>query len=85
MLTLDRLGDLRTDFFLLDEELSINFFVKDDATSVTLQNNLPELRELLNGFFDQIRLNVILSEKKVTDFDREDLLVAGDRKVDLRV
>jgi hypothetical protein len=85
LLTLDRLGDLRTDFFLLDEELSINFFVKDDATSVTLQNNLPELRELLNGFFDQIRLNVILSEKKVTDFDREDLLVAGDRKVDLRV
>ena len=85
LLTLDRLGDLRTDFFLLDEELSINFFVKDDATSVTLQNNLPELRELLHGFFDQIRLNVIVSEKKVTDFDREDLLVAGDRKVDLRV
>ena len=85
LLTLDRLGDLRTDFFLLDEELSINFFVKDDSTRVNLQNNLPELHELLHGFFDQIRLNVIVSEKKVMDFDREDLLVAGDRKVDLRV
>ena len=85
LLSLDRLGDLRTDFFLLDEELSINFFVKDDSTKLNLQNHLPELHELLYGFFDQIRLNVILSEKKVTDFDREDLLVAGDRKVDLRV
>jgi hypothetical protein len=85
LLNLDRLGDLRTDFFLLDEELSINFFVKDDSTRVNLQNNLPELRELLHGFFDQIRLNVIVSKKKVMDFDREDLLVAGDRKVDLRV
>jgi len=85
LLSLDRLGDLRTDFFLLDEELSINFFVKDDSTRVNLQNNLPELRELLHGFFGQIRLDVIVSKKKVMDFDREDLLVAGDRKVDLRV
>ena len=67
------------------KQLSINFFVKDDSTRVNLQNNIPELHELLHGFFDQIRLNVIVSEKKVMDFDREDLLFAGDRKVDLRV
>ena len=85
LLSLDRLGDLRMDFFLLDEELSINFFVKDDSTRVNLQYNLPELHELLHGFFDQIRLNVIVSEKKVTDFDREDLQITGDRRVDLRV
>ena len=84
LLTLDRLGDLRTDFFLLDEELSISFFVKDDSTRVNLQNNLPELHELLHGFFDQIRLNVIVSEKKVMDFDREDLQIAGQRRVDLK-
>ena len=85
LLTLDRLGDLRADFFLLDEELSINFFVKDDSTSVNLQNNLPELHGLLHGFFDQIRLNVVISEKKVTNFDHEDLQIAGQRRVDLRV
>jgi hypothetical protein len=85
LLTLDRLGDLRADFFLLDEELSINFFVKDDSTSVNIQNNLPELHELLHGFFDQIRLNVIISEKKVTNFDHEDLQIEGQRRVDLRV
>jgi hypothetical protein len=85
LLTLDRLGDLRTDFFLLDDELSINFFVKDDSTRVNLQNNLPELRELLHGFFGQIRLDVIVSKKKVMDFDREDLQITDQRRVDLRV
>jgi hypothetical protein len=85
LLTLDRLGDLRADVFLLDEELSINFFVKDDSTRVNLQNNLPELHERLHGFFDQIRLNVIVSEKKVTNFDHEDHQIAGKRRVDLRI
>ena len=85
MLTLDRLGDLRADVFLLDEELSINFFVKDDSTKLNLQNHLPELHELLYGFFDQIRLNVTVSDKKVTNFDHEDLQIAGQRRVDLRV
>ena len=61
------------------------FFTKNDSTGANLQNNLPELHELLHGFFDQIRLNVIVSEKKVMDFDREDLQIAGQRQVDLRV
>jgi hypothetical protein len=85
LLTLDRLADLRTDFYLLDEELSITFFVKDDSTRVYLQNNLFELHALLDGFFDRIRLNVIVSEKKVMDFDREDLQIPGRRRVDLRI
>jgi hypothetical protein len=59
--------------------------VKDDSTKVNLQNHLPELHELLHGFFDQTRLNVTVSEKKVTNFDREDLQIAGQRRVDLRI
>jgi hypothetical protein len=85
LLSLDRLGDLRSDFFLLDRDLSITFFVKDNSSKVNIQENLPELHGLLHGFFDQILLKVIVSEKKVMDFDREDLQVAGDRQVDLRI
>jgi hypothetical protein len=85
LLSLDRLGDLRSDFFLLDRDLSITFFVKDNSSKVNIQENLPELQGLLHGFFDQILLKVIVSEKKVMDFDREDLQVAGDRQVDLRI
>ena len=85
LLSLDRLGDLRTDFFLLDRDLSLTFFVKDDATKVDLQENLIELQELLHETFEQIRLNVIVSKKKVMDFDSEDLQITDDRRVDLRV
>ena len=85
LLSLDRLGDLRTDFFLLDKDLTINFFVKEDSTKVKIQENFLELQELLHVFFSQVVLKVSVSEKKVIDFDHEDFQVDGDRQVDLRV
>jgi hypothetical protein len=85
MLSMDRLGDLRTDFFLLDKDLTITFFVKEDPVKAKIQENFLELQEFLHGFFNQLRLKVNVSEKKVTDFDREDFQGAGDRQVDLRV
>ena len=85
LLSLDRLGDLRTDFFLVDKDLTINFFVKEDSSKVKIQENFLELQELLHVFFNQIVLKVSVSEKKVIDFDHEDFQVNGDRQVDLRV
>jgi hypothetical protein len=85
MLSMDRLGDLCTDFFLLDKDLAITFFVKEEAVKVKIQENFLELQELLHGFFDQLRLKVMVSEKKVTEFDHEDLQVSGDKRVDLRI
>jgi hypothetical protein len=85
LLSLDRLGDLRTDFFLLDKDLTINFFVKEDSTKVKIEENFLELQELLHVFFNQVVLKVGVSEKKVIDFDHEDFQVNGDRQVDLRV
>ena len=85
LLSLNRLGDLRTDFFLLDRDLSLTFFVEDNETKAELQEKLFELHELLQGSFDMIRLNVVVSEKKVKDFDSEGLQITGDRRVDLRV
>jgi len=85
LLSMNRLGDLRTDFFLLDKDLAITFFVKADSVKVKLRDNLLELEELLRGFFSQVRLKVIVSEKKVSAFDHEDLQLSGDRKVDLRI
>jgi hypothetical protein len=85
LLSLDRLGDLRSDFFLLGKDLTITFFVKEESVKVKIQENFLELQELLHGFFNHILLKVMVSEKKVTDFDREDFQVAGDRQVDLRI
>ena len=85
LLSLDRLGDLRTDFFLLDKDLAITFFVKEESVKAKIQKNFLELQKLLHGFFNQILLKVIVSEKKVADFDHEDRQVSGDSRVDLRI
>jgi hypothetical protein len=85
LLSMDQLGDLRTDFYLLAKDLTLTFFVKEDSVKFKIQENFLELKELLHGFFDQILLKVIVSEKKVTDFDHEDLQTTGDRQVNLRI
>ncbi len=85
LLSMDRLGDLRTDFYLLEKDLTVTFFVKDQSTKTKIQENYLELPELLNPLFNQILLRVIVSEKKIKDFDREDVQISSDRRVDLRI
>lgn len=85
LLSMDRLGDLRTDFFLLEKELTVTFFVKDRQTKTELRENCSELHELLRPFFDQLCMRVVVSEKKIKAFNHEDIPIAGDRRVDLRI
>lgn len=85
LLSMDRLGDLRTDFNLMGRDLTVTFFVRDRATKTTLQEQYFELQELLAPCFDQLLLRVMVSEKKIKDFDQEDIRIAGDRRVDLRI
>jgi hypothetical protein len=82
---MDRLGDLRADFLLLNNDLTITFFVQQDSIRNMIQQNLPELQKPFDGSFNQILMKVVVSEKKISDFDREDIQPAGDRQVDLRV
>jgi len=85
LLSMDRLGDLRTDFFLLEKELKVTFFVRDRHTKTQLRQHCAELEELLRPFFDQLSLQFVVSEKKIKCFEHEDIHSVGDRKVDLRI
>jgi hypothetical protein len=85
LLSMDRLGDLRTDFFLLENDLTVTFFVKDRTTQAKIQENYLELPKLLNPLFNQILLRVIVSENKIKAFDRQDTQISGDRCIDLRI
>jgi hypothetical protein len=84
-LSMERLGDIRTDFYLLENDLNITFFVTKPSTQIKIQENYSELRELLDSLFDQIQLKIKVSETKVRDFDRPIVQFAGDRQVDLRI
>jgi hypothetical protein len=85
LLSMDRLGDLRTDFYLLGKDLTMTFYVKDRPTKIKLQEQYFELQELLTPFFEQLFLRVMVSPKKIEGFDHEDIQISGDRRVDLRI
>jgi len=85
LLSMDRLGDLRVDFYHLDKDLTATFFVKDQSIQSKIQENFSALPEILDPFFNQILLRVIVSEKKINNFDHEDIQLTGDRRVDLRI
>ena len=84
-LSMERLGDIRTDFYLLENDLNITFFVTEPSTKIKIQENYTELQELLYNLFDQIQFKVKVSETKVRDFDRPIVQIAGHRQVDLRI
>jgi len=85
LLSMDRLGEVRTDFYLLEKDLTLTFFVKHPSTKIKIQNNINDLQEFLNPFFNQTLLRVMVSEKKIKDFDHEDVQTTSDRRVDLRI
>jgi len=85
LLSMDRLGEVRTDFYLLETDLKVTFFVKDPTTRNKIQENCLDLQEILSPFFNQILVQVIVSEKKIKDFDREDIQNTSDRKVDVLI
>jgi hypothetical protein len=85
LLSMNRLGDVRTDFSLLGNDLNLTFYVTEPSTKITIQDNFRELDDLLHDLFDQVQLKVIVSDKKVKDFDRPDVQMTGNHKVDLRI
>jgi UDP-N-acetylglucosamine transferase subunit ALG13 len=85
LLELNRIGELRTDFFLLDGDLSITFFVKDDASKTNFEHHYKEIRDSLNSLFNYLVLKTVVSEKKIQEFHHADLDIDSDRQVDLRI
>ena len=85
LLSMDRLGAIRSDFYLLEKDLTVTFFVKDQSTKTKIQENCLELQEFLNSFFDQTLVRTVVSEKKINDFDHEDEQTTSDRRVDVRI
>jgi len=84
-LEMERIGEIRTDFFLLKKDLTITFFVKDNVCKQQFEENFTEIRNTLDPFFDYLILKTVVSEKKVRDFHFEDLDFGKDRQIDLRI
>ena len=85
LLDMDKIGEVRADFFLLKQELSITFFVKDDSRKLKFEENSDEVSDRLNPLFDYLILKTVVSAKKIQDFHREDLDLGSDKQIDLRI
>ena len=85
LLTMDRLGVVRSDLTMLGKDLQVNFYVTEPSAMMVIQKNFPELEELLRNFFDQIQLNVTVSDKRIKNFDQPQTQMAGNRRVDVRI
>jgi len=85
LLSMIPLGELRTDFYLLEKDLTVTLFVKDRSTKTKIRENYQDLLKLLNPFFNQALVRVVVSEKKIKAFGQEDLQTTSDRRVDLRI
>jgi len=85
LLSMDRLGELHTDFYLLGQDLTITFFVKNQSIKTKIKEDYQELQKLLSPFFNQTLMRVIVSGKKIKEFDHEDVASTSDRRVDVRI
>jgi adenylate kinase family enzyme len=85
LLDMDRIGEVRSDFFLMEKDLSITFFVRDEDRKNLFENHFEEIKESLNPLFDYLVLKAVVSEQKIQEFHREELDLGGDRQIDLRI
>jgi hypothetical protein len=85
LLDMDKIGEVRADFFLIKKELSITFFVNDNSHKIKFEEHLDEIDDRLAPFFDYLILKTVVSAKKIQDFHREDLDLGSDKQIDLRI
>ena len=85
MLSMDQLGDIRTDLILSGGGLQITFYVTEPSAKIKIQENIAEMDDVLGHLFESVKLTVNLSPKRVKDFDRSDACTNGNRKVDVRI
>jgi len=85
LLQMQNIGAIRTDFFLLKKQLKIVFYLNDHKIEKIIHAHADSIKTSLAEHFNRVLLNVVISEKKVEEFDIEHLLTDKNSLVDLRV
>jgi len=66
---------VRIDFYLvtIENNLNVTFFVKNHKIKQEIQSHLAEIEENLKGRFQGLVLDIIVSARKIAQFDSENL------------
>ncbi|MBW2710180.1 MAG: hypothetical protein JRD04_13170 [Deltaproteobacteria bacterium] len=84
LLIMDRIGQIRTDLFLVEKKLDISFFVSEDNIKKCFDDHLEGPRDSLNDRFNNLSVRVVVSEKKIDEFEFEDLIPLGSGLIDVK-
>jgi hypothetical protein len=85
LLTMEKVGSIRTDLFLEERNLAVDFFVTEPEVEAYVDTHLNDLRHALGESFDRLSLRVSLSEQKIEDFEFEDISLSSDSLIDVKV
>lgn len=85
LLTMDRLGEIRTDFSLLERDLTLTFFVANPDSQRVLNEHMDIIRQTLQAGFVRVAVSVVISEEKIARFEDEDVKQIGDKLIDVRI
>ncbi len=85
LLQMDRLGLVRVDLAMVEDNLHIHFFVPDDAVRMQFAPHIDEVQRALDGFFGQVNINLLVSREKIARFHDEDSREKSPGRIDLKV
>ena len=84
LLQMDRLGLVRVDLAMVDDNLHINFFVQDDSARAEFDRQIKDVKLSLDVFFELVQINVMVSREKISRFHDEDLKDETAGRIDLK-
>ena len=69
----------------MNNDVNVTFFVKSDDIKDRIESALSLLEKNLKESFDYLVLSVIVSRKKVVEFDTEDLAPQAAGRLDVKI
>lgn len=85
LLEMDKLGEIRTDLWMVNQDLNLTFYVRNEKVKSVIQSEIKQIRDALFDSFDHVLINVVKNESKIEQFDQKDSGYLGANIVDLKV
>jgi DNA repair exonuclease SbcCD ATPase subunit len=86
-LEMSKIGDIRSDFMQLKDDLNISFYVRDEKVKNHFLEHMPELEEALAPIFTNLNINLLISKEKLADFETEEMnqQIISDKAIDVKI
>ncbi|MCP4215396.1 MAG: hypothetical protein GY765_12110, partial [bacterium] len=88
LLDMDKMGEVRTDFFHTKKNLAVTFYVKDEEIKEYLEESFHEVAEMVEEDYESVAMSVAVSSDKIAEFETEASPpeeIISDKAVDVKV